>query len=88
MGCQQIAAFGGLDLMASVIIKHFPMFDNSNSNGQTKDNKHLKDHELDLLVAILGLLVNLVEKNSRNRCLIFFNFELGLLGFSNKFGCF
>jgi hypothetical protein len=75
MGCQQIAACGGLDLMASVIIKHFPMFDNSNSNGQTKDNKHLKDYELDLLVAILGLLVNLVEKNSGNRWFIFLKFQ-------------
>lgn len=71
MGCQKIAECGGLDLMSSVIIKHFPMFDNPNSNDQTKDNKRLKDHELDLLVAILGLLVNLVEKDSRNRCIIF-----------------
>ncbi|KAJ3690218.1 hypothetical protein LUZ61_019382 [Rhynchospora tenuis] len=66
-GCQQIATYGGLDVMASLIIKHFPMFGNSNSNGQTKENKCLRDHELDLLVAILGLLVNLVEKDSRNR---------------------
>ncbi|KAJ4774395.1 WAPL (Wings apart-like protein regulation of heterochromatin) protein [Rhynchospora pubera] len=66
-GCQQIATCGGLDVMASLIIKHFPMFGNSNSNGQTKKNKRLRDHELDLLVAILGLLVNLVEKDSLNR---------------------
>ena len=29
--------------------------------------KQLRDHELDFLVAILGLLVNLVEKDSLNR---------------------
>ncbi|XP_058078033.1 wings apart-like protein 1 [Magnolia sinica] len=36
--------------------------DPDNQNG-----KHLADQELDFLVAILGLLVNLVEKDSRNR---------------------
>ncbi|XP_072956838.1 wings apart-like protein 2 isoform X1 [Typha angustifolia] len=90
VGCQEIAACGGLDTMASLITRHFPSFDlcfpvNSHSSknmlpdqnvsaGQdvTSDashvsNRHLRDHELDFLVAILGLLVNLVEKDSRNR---------------------
>ncbi|CAN6546462.1 unnamed protein product [Malus baccata var. baccata] len=32
-----------------------------------KNNRHLSDQELDFLVAILGLLVNLVEKDGQNR---------------------
>nr|CAD1844372.1 unnamed protein product [Ananas comosus var. bracteatus] len=56
VGCQQIAACGGLDTMVSLIVQHIPSFD-----------LHLSDHELDFLVAILGLLVNLVEKDSQNR---------------------
>nr|CAB3494301.1 unnamed protein product [Digitaria exilis] len=92
-GCEQIASCGGINTMASLIIKHFPSFDFSmNNNNQLKDRvssgqhvnvnedlsssqnmarqvktKHLRDHELDFLVAILGLLVNLVEKDSLNR---------------------
>ncbi|XP_038978340.1 wings apart-like protein 1 [Phoenix dactylifera] len=83
VGCQQIAACGGLDTMAYLIISHFPSFDLCfPMNSQVKENnfssklgidaghpnnRHLSDHELDFLVAILGLLVNLVEKDSRNR---------------------
>ncbi|KAG1355165.1 putative WAPL (Wings apart-like protein regulation of heterochromatin) protein [Cocos nucifera] len=83
VGCQQIAARGGLDTMAYLIISHFPSFDLCfPMNSQVKENnfssklgidaghpnnRHLSDHELDFLVAILGLLVNLVEKDSRNR---------------------
>ncbi|XP_062200631.1 wings apart-like protein 2 [Phragmites australis] len=92
-GCEQIASCGGLNTMASLIIKHFPSFDFSmDKNHQMKDlsssrdvnvsedqsssqnskapqvkTKQLRDHELDFLVAILGLLVNLVEKDSLNR---------------------
>nr|CAB3499261.1 unnamed protein product [Digitaria exilis] len=91
-GCEQIASCGGINTMASLIIKHFPSFDFSmNKNNQLKDRvsyghhvnvnedlsssqntaqvktKQLRDHELDFLVAILGLLVNLVEKDSLNR---------------------
>ncbi|KAJ6841890.1 uncharacterized protein M6B38_304540 [Iris pallida] len=81
-GCQQIAACGGLDTMATLIISHFPSFDlcspkhsqlkedipssSQSTSGQLND-KHLSDHGLDFLVAILGLLVNLVEKDSGNR---------------------
>ncbi|KAL6883510.1 hypothetical protein ACP4OV_010924 [Aristida adscensionis] len=93
-GCEQIASCGGLNTMASLIIKHFPSFGLSmdekhwvkervssgqhvnvsqdmscsqNSNAQQVKSKQLRDHELDFLVAILGLLVNLVEKDSLNR---------------------
>lgn len=86
-GCEQIATCGGLNTMASLIIKHFPSFDFSmDRNNQMKERvssgdllssqnsklhqiktKQLRDHELDFLVAILGLLVNLVEKDSLNR---------------------
>ncbi|KAJ1294981.1 hypothetical protein BS78_01G188200 [Paspalum vaginatum] len=77
-GCEQIASCGGINTMASLIIKHFPSFDFSmdrnnqdmlssqNSEAQVKA-KQLRAHELDFLVAILGLLVNLVEKDSLNR---------------------
>ncbi|URD83918.1 hypothetical protein MUK42_05392 [Musa troglodytarum] len=83
VGCQQIAACGGLHTMVSLIVSHFPSFDCSfQTNSKVKEstsstnkhnsnchlnNRHLSDHELDLLVAILGLLVNLVEKDSQNR---------------------
>ncbi|KQJ97292.1 uncharacterized protein LOC100834222 isoform X2 [Brachypodium distachyon] len=79
-GCEQIASCGGLNTMASLIIKHFPSFGFSVDIGLEQDltcsedrkihqvkAKQLRDHELDFLVAILGLLVNLVEKDSLNR---------------------
>uniref|UniRef100_M8BEX2 Wings apart-like protein C-terminal domain-containing protein n=1 Tax=Aegilops tauschii TaxID=37682 RepID=M8BEX2_AEGTA len=83
-GCEHIASCGGLNTMASLIIKHFPSFDFSADTGRDVDllqdltdaedskacqvkAKQLRDHELDFLVAILGLLVNLVEKDSLNR---------------------
>lgn len=92
VGCQQIAACGGLDTMVSLIVQHIPSFDlcfpencqfketisacqseSSSQNIKTShvNNRHLSDHELDFLVAILGLLVNLVEKDSQNRYLWF-----------------
>ncbi|KAK1309527.1 hypothetical protein QJS10_CPA09g01583 [Acorus calamus] len=82
VGCRKIAACGGLDTMAALIVNHFPSFSYHQHN-QLKENvsmsksqmvdticlkdKHLNDQELDFLVAILGLLVNLVEKDSENR---------------------
>ncbi|TKY59297.1 Wings apart protein-like [Spatholobus suberectus] len=78
VGCQQIATYGGLETMSMLIAGHFPSFNTSLSFAQIKENaaentkdhqydRHLTDHELDFLVAILGLLVNLVEKDSHNR---------------------
>lgn len=63
VGCQQIAAYGGLETMSMLIAGHFPSF----SSSLSFCDRHLADHELDFLVAILGLLVNLVEKDGRNR---------------------
>ncbi|GAB2301167.1 hypothetical protein Dimus_035200 [Dionaea muscipula] len=82
-GCRQIAAGGGLETLASLIAFHFPSFssplsplndlrettllsDSALELGSQTDI-HLNDQELDFLVAILGLLVNLVEKDSHNR---------------------
>ncbi|KAG0474428.1 hypothetical protein HPP92_014114 [Vanilla planifolia] len=83
IGCQQIGACGGIDILASLISYHFPSFnmhlpigtENEESmqslDGSTKlesiSEGQLNDRELDFLVAILGLLVNLVEKDSLNR---------------------
>nr|XP_016440924.1 PREDICTED: uncharacterized protein LOC107766628 [Nicotiana tabacum] len=74
MGCQQIAASGGLEALSALIASHFPSFSlHMDSNGSPKSGVlsdsegHLNDQELDFLVAILGLLVNLVEKNGCNR---------------------
>lgn len=75
VGCQQIAAYGGLETMSLLIAGHFPSFSSSLSLTEIKQNtsrtsqydRHLTDHELDFLVAILGLLVNLVEKDGHNR---------------------
>lgn len=68
MGCQQIAACGGLETLSSLIACHFPSF--SSISPPFKSGVpvgHLTDNELDFLVAILGLLVNLVEKDGQNR---------------------
>ncbi|PKI40115.1 hypothetical protein CRG98_039487 [Punica granatum] len=81
LGCQQIATCGGLETMASIIAAHFPSFSSSSSSSfslceieeygihiefdHQRDN-HLTDQEMDFLVAILGLLVNLVEKDESN----------------------
>ncbi|KFK40734.1 hypothetical protein AALP_AA2G034200 [Arabis alpina] len=73
VGCRQVAACGGLESMAELIAGHFPSFTRSplfsqmELPGSHKKDKHLTDQELDFLVAILGLLVNLVEKNGINR---------------------
>ncbi|KEH31101.1 putative wing apart-like protein [Medicago truncatula] len=78
IGCQLIATHGGLEAMSMLIAGHFPSFSSPSSFAQIKENplrtekdhlcdRHLTDHELDFLVAILGLLVNLVEKDGRNR---------------------
>ena len=83
VGCQQIAACGGLETLSSLIAGHFPSFSsyfppfserrentlssNSNLGGEHENDAHLSDQELDFLVAILGLLVNLVEKDGLNR---------------------
>lgn len=79
VGCQQIASCGGLETMCSLIANHFPSFCSTSSNSnelkvhtlslefEFQNEKHLTDQELDFLVAILGLLVNLVEKDGHNR---------------------
>ena len=76
VGCEQIAACGGLETLCGLIAGHFPSFGSylpSFSGQRDKsvllevDNKRLNDQELDFLVAILGLLVNLVEKDGHNR---------------------
>ncbi|KAK6154710.1 hypothetical protein DH2020_008958 [Rehmannia glutinosa] len=78
-GCQQIASCGGLEILSSLVAGHFPSFrlslpcfddvrDSSlSSKSSPRINTPLTDRELDFLVALLGLLVNLVEKDGRNR---------------------
>ncbi|KAL0407351.1 UNVERIFIED_CONTAM: hypothetical protein Slati_4049000 [Sesamum latifolium] len=82
-GCQQIGTCGGLEILSSLIAGHFPSFSLSSPHfGDAREsglsskssprinqqsNTPLTDQELDFLVAILGLLVNLVEKDSVNR---------------------
>lgn len=86
VGCQQIADFGGLEIMSALIAGHFPSFSSSSSSFSEmkeisgfsnssvevdpQNDTRLTDQELDFLVAILGLLVNLVEKDDRNRLLL------------------
>ncbi|XP_057948933.1 wings apart-like protein 1 isoform X2 [Malania oleifera] len=82
VGCQQIAGCGGLETMSLLIACHFPSFSSSlpsftetleNNLSQSsielddQSDTHFTDQQLDFLVAILGLLVNLVEKDSCNR---------------------
>lgn len=76
VGCQQIADCGGLETMSGLIADHFPSFNSSSSSFSERkevpmiSNRHLTDQELDFLVAILGLLVNLIEKDDHNRLLL------------------
>ncbi|KAL8248194.1 hypothetical protein R6Q59_005062 [Mikania micrantha] len=78
VGCEQIAACGGLETLCGLIAGHYPSFnsylpnfsdqkDKSVLEADNKNNQRLNDQELDFLVAILGLLVNLVEKDGHNR---------------------
>eukprot|EP00252_Welwitschia_mirabilis_P013661 TRINITY_DN3003_c0_g1_i6.p1 TRINITY_DN3003_c0_g1~~TRINITY_DN3003_c0_g1_i6.p1 ORF type:complete len:908 (-),score=190.38 TRINITY_DN3003_c0_g1_i6:231-2954(-) len=70
LGCQCVAQCGALDTMASLIIVHYPSFQ-SQLFAVNKESCPLNDEadnqDLDLLIAILGLLVNLVEKDVGNR---------------------
>lgn len=76
VGCQQIAACGGLETMSLLIASHFPSFSSSLSHFRDsyefdhQDDRPMTDQELDFLVAILGLLVNLVEKDGLNRLIL------------------
>ncbi|KAI8013192.1 hypothetical protein LOK49_LG05G03638 [Camellia lanceoleosa] len=81
--CQQIATYRGLETLSSLIIGHFPSFSSSlpsfndvrNDTLSSKSSLEvdhqndslLSDQELDFLVAILGLLINLVDKDGHNR---------------------
>ncbi|ESQ35747.1 hypothetical protein EUTSA_v10006765mg [Eutrema salsugineum] len=74
VGCRQVGGCRGLESMAELIARHFPSFTRSplfsemeKTGSHQKKDKHLTDQELDFLVAILGLLVNLVEKDGVNR---------------------
>ncbi|CAH8383830.1 unnamed protein product [Eruca vesicaria subsp. sativa] len=75
VGCRQVGGCRGLESMAELIARHFPSFTGSplfseiekTESSHQKKVKHLTDQELDFLVAILGLLVNLVEKDGVNR---------------------
>ncbi|MCL7030553.1 hypothetical protein MKW94_020234 [Papaver nudicaule] len=76
LGCQQIASSEGLETLSKLIVGHFPSFTaciylckqaKDSNTLQCQKDRHLTDQELDFLVAILGLLVNLVEKDSQNR---------------------
>ncbi|GAB4831221.1 hypothetical protein Ancab_005232 [Ancistrocladus abbreviatus] len=83
VGCQQIAACGGLETLSSLIASHFPSFSltmspfnntgdispfsDSNIELGSQTDVHITEQELDFLVAILGLLVNMVEKDGHNR---------------------
>lgn len=80
VGCRQIAGCGGLETLCGLIAGHFPSFGSflpTFNDPRDKSilievddeekNKRLTDQELDFLVAILGLLVNLVEKDGHNR---------------------
>ncbi|KAL6538637.1 hypothetical protein OROGR_012625 [Orobanche gracilis] len=78
-GCRQIASCGGLEILSSLIAGHFSSFSTSLQHVDSglsskssrrvnqRSNTPLTDRELDFLVALLGLLVNLVEKDGRNR---------------------
>ncbi|XVF87517.1 hypothetical protein PTKIN_Ptkin18bG0126300 [Pterospermum kingtungense] len=84
LGCQQIAASGALETLSTLIATHFPSFcsylprvsemeeHSPNVELADRNDRPLSDLELDFLVAILGLLVNLVEKDENNRLIYLF----------------
>lgn len=79
LGCKQIASSGALETLSTLLACHFPSFcsylprisemeENSlHVEHHNQNDRPLTDPELDFLVAILGLLVNLVEKDEHNR---------------------
>ena len=78
LGCRQVAAAGGLDAMALLIANHFPSFQTicckshkrkaeEESDRMISRETDVAQQDLDLLVVILGVLVNMVEKNASNR---------------------
>ncbi|GMJ14159.1 Wings apart-like protein 1 [Hibiscus trionum] len=79
LGCQKIAAYGAIEILSTLIASHFPSFCSYLPRAREIKEASLSvdlddwndipltDPELDLLVAILGLLVNLVEKDEQNR---------------------
>ncbi|XP_039016195.1 wings apart-like protein 1 isoform X1 [Hibiscus syriacus] len=79
LGCQKIAASGAIETLSTLIASHFPSFcsylpcaremEKASLSVDLDDRNDvpLNDLELDFLVAILGLLVNLVEKDEQNR---------------------
>ncbi|XP_039070343.1 wings apart-like protein 1 isoform X3 [Hibiscus syriacus] len=79
LGCQKIAASGAMETLSTLIASHFPLFCSYLPRARKMEEASLSvylddqsdvpltDPELDFLVAILGLLVNLVEKDEQNR---------------------
>ncbi|BBM98158.1 wings apart-like protein [Marchantia polymorpha subsp. ruderalis] len=77
VGCRQVAAFGGLKTLSSLLIAHYPwpkapvllpdckdVPTGDEAQGViTKES----DHDLDIVVTVLGVLCNLVEKDTCNR---------------------
>jgi hypothetical protein len=81
--CFQVAACGGLGVIASLLVVHFPSPQSRpREEGQEErlggvqhgSSEILKgkggqaDQHLDLVVVALGVLCNLVEKDEGNRC--------------------
>ncbi|KAL3685661.1 hypothetical protein R1sor_003683 [Riccia sorocarpa] len=77
VGCQQVAECGGLKALSSLLIAHYPWPKASDlkaddgkqvfQNGDTENEPREADHDLDIVVTVLGVLCNLVEKDTLNR---------------------
>jgi hypothetical protein len=83
VGCFQVAACGGLGVIASLLVAHFPNPQSGpqeegqeerlggvqhGSSEMLKGKGGQSDQDLDLVVVALGVLCNLVEKDEGNRC--------------------
>ncbi|KAJ7285506.1 hypothetical protein O6H91_Y329900 [Diphasiastrum complanatum] len=68
-GCRQVAACGGLDTMATLVLGYCDK--QKKSSELQKENVSAErvcfEEDLDLLVAVLGVLVNLIEKDDHIR---------------------
>jgi hypothetical protein len=83
IGCCQVAVCGGLGVIASLLVAHFPSPQSGlqeeglehrigslqhGSSEMLEGKSGQADQDLDLVVVALGVLCNLVEKDEGNRC--------------------
>lgn len=71
LGCSQVATCGGLNSLSSLLIANYPwprvLAASSGASPARESEGEDSEQDLDLLVTVLGVLCNLVEKDISNR---------------------